>query len=79
MRKVVKGILGYPDATAEEINWAMNIALIDALRKHKQAGNSVVVWDRENDRIVTVPPEEIVVPEEGFDWDGEPIPEQDSI
>lgn len=33
----------------------------DALRKHKQAGNSVCVW-RDN-KVVWIPPEEIIIHE----------------
>jgi hypothetical protein len=57
-----KGILGDWDATGEEIRQAMGDAINAALREHKRAGHSVVVW--EDGRIVVVPPEEIVVPDE---------------
>lgn len=58
-----KGVLGHWDATSEDVRRALTHAIADALRAHKLAGNSVVVWDRENDRIVEIPAEEIVVPE----------------
>ena len=51
-------------ASVEQINTLMRQGAIQALREHKRAGHSVIVWDRENDRIVTVPPEEIEIPEE---------------
>jgi hypothetical protein len=73
MRKI-RGILADPDATAEEIAWAMSIGIIEALREYKRKGIPAVTWDRENRRIVTTPPEEIALPEVGYDWDGDPIP-----
>ncbi len=51
-------------ATPEEMRLRMNLGVADALRDHKEAGNSIVVWDREHDRVVLVPPEQIVVPTE---------------
>ena len=38
----------------------MRRAVHDVLLDHKQAGNSVAVWD--DGRVVIVPPEEILVP-----------------
>jgi hypothetical protein len=64
MRNIRSGSVDLRDATAEEINEAMTRGAIDALREHKRAGNSVVVWDREKDCVVLVPPEEIIVPDE---------------
>jgi hypothetical protein len=57
-----KGILGKRDATSEEIRQAMGHAINAAVREHKRAGHSVVVW--EDGRITVVPPEEIRVPDE---------------
>lgn len=51
-------------ATGEEMRRRMNLGVADALLAHKDAGNSVVVWDRENDRVVLVPAEEIEIPAE---------------
>lgn len=56
------GTLDLRTATAEQINQAMTLGTIEALRKH-EAGHSVVVWDREHDRIVIVPPDQITLPE----------------
>ena len=51
-------------ATTGEINEAMTRGAFDALREHKRAGVPAVTWDYETGRVVLVPPEEIVVPEE---------------
>jgi hypothetical protein len=59
-----KGILGNWDATSEEIRQAMGHAIYMALREHKRAGIPAVTWDREHQRVVVVPPEEIVLPPE---------------
>lgn len=56
-----RGILGRWEATGEELRDALEMAAHEALTEHKQASESVVVWDRENDRIVTLSPEEIEV------------------
>ena len=64
-----KGILGDWDATGEEIRQAMGRAISAALGEHKRAGNSVAVWDSETERVAIVPPEEIVLPDEGEGWD----------
>ena len=59
-----RGILGNWDATSEEIREALGHAISAALREHKRAGRSVVMWDREHDRIMIVPPDEIVIPDD---------------
>lgn len=59
-----RGILGHWEATGEELRDALEMAAHEALAEHKKAGESVVVWDRENDRIVTLSPEEIEVSKE---------------
>jgi hypothetical protein len=46
-------------ATNDEIVEAMNRGVRKALREHKLAGNPIVVWDRDTNTILTVPPEEI--------------------
>ncbi|GAB4186002.1 MAG: hypothetical protein Fur006_24890 [Coleofasciculaceae cyanobacterium] len=43
------------------IDLALKQAVQEALLRHKQAGNPVIVW-RDN-KIVWIPPEEIPVPE----------------
>jgi hypothetical protein len=58
-----RGTLDLRTATADQINQAMTLGTIEALRQHQEAGHSVVVWDREHDRIVIVPPDEITLPE----------------
>lgn len=58
-----RGILGNWEATGEQIRRAMGHAIAKTLSEHKEAGRSVVMWDREHDRIVIVPPDEINVPE----------------
>ncbi len=52
-------------ASGEEINRLIAQGVRRALAEHKRAGRSIVVWDRERDRIVTVPPEQIMIPEDG--------------
>ncbi len=64
MSKNGEGILANRDATDEEIAEVMGYAIEDALRAHKRAGVPIAVWDWENNRVVIVPPEEIVVPDE---------------
>lgn len=59
-----KGILGRRDATFEEIGEAMGYAFREALKEHKRAGVPACTWDWENHRVVIVPPEEIVIPDE---------------
>jgi len=59
-----KGILGNWDATGTEIRDALQHAVQNALREHRRAGNSVVVWDRNQDRIVILRADQIDVPDE---------------
>lgn len=47
----------------EKTDGAFRRAVRDALLDHKRAGNPVAVW--KDGRVVIVPPEEIVLPEEG--------------
>jgi hypothetical protein len=68
-----KGILADESATDEEVAEAMEKAIYEALRHHKRSGVPVAVWDWENDRVVIVPPEEIIVPDETSDAAGEAI------
>ena len=42
----------------------MTRGTIQALREHKRAGNSIAVWDWENDRFRIIPADEIAIPEE---------------
>lgn len=58
-----KGILGRWDATGEQIRDVLQQAVNLALREHKQAGHSIVVWDRVEDRIVTLPADQIEIPD----------------
>ena len=62
MRDDGKGILGDWDATGAEIRDALDVAIQEALREHKRACQSVVVWDREKDEIVVIQPAQIEVP-----------------
>jgi hypothetical protein len=64
MSESLKGILGWRDATSEEIRQALALATKAALLAHKRAGVPAVMWDQVNDRIVEVPPEEIEVDDE---------------
>jgi hypothetical protein len=57
-----KGILGKRDASPEEIRLAMGEAIYLALREHKRQGVPAVTM--RDGKIVIVPPEEIVIPEE---------------
>jgi hypothetical protein len=65
-------------ATGREINDAMARGVFDALRRHKEAGQPVVVW--ENGRIVHLSPEEIAVPEPSGNGDvtSPPSPDRQS-
>ena len=67
MRDDGKGILGDWDATGDEIRDAMEVAVRNALREHKRAGHSVVVWDREKDEIVVLQPGQIEVPDDSIE------------
>lgn len=58
MQKVSPG-LDLRTATPEEVGAAFRLGVIAALRLHKKAGVPAIVWDRKNDRIIAVPPEEI--------------------
>jgi hypothetical protein len=51
-------------ATDEQIRSAFARGVRAALREHKRAGRSVVVWDREKDHIVILRPDQIDVPDE---------------
>ncbi len=46
-------------ADGETVNELLRTASREVLLEHKRAGQSVVVWDRENDQILTIPPEQI--------------------
>jgi len=59
-----KGILADREATDEQIADEMGHAISDALREHKRIGNPVAVWDWEQNRVVVIPPEEIIVPDD---------------
>jgi hypothetical protein len=59
-----KGILRDWNAGAHEIRDVLEDAVREALREHKLAGRSVVVWDRRNDRIVNLPADQIELPED---------------
>ncbi len=62
MRDEERPDLDLRTASSGEINEAMTRGAHDALLSHKRAGNPVVVW--EDGRVVVVPPEGIVIPEE---------------
>ncbi|MBX6312603.1 MAG: hypothetical protein IRY99_06740 [Isosphaeraceae bacterium] len=59
-----KGILADWDADDEAIVDVMGHVISDALRGHKRTGIPIAVWDRDQNRAVIVPPEEIVVPDD---------------
>lgn len=46
----------------KRVQRALNRAVRQALIMHKKLGNPIAVW--ENGKVVIVPPEEIVIPEE---------------
>ena len=52
-----------PLAEIVEMLRLMGLGVRNALREHKRLGQSIVVWDRENQKIVEIPAEEIVVPD----------------
>jgi len=49
-------------ATTSQVRDAMARGVREALIEHKRAGNPIVVW--RDGRVLEVPPEEIVIPEE---------------
>lgn len=51
----------------QEMVRAMNIGVRRALREHKRLGQSIVVWDHENQKPVEVPAAEIDVPDHDDD------------
>jgi len=51
-------------AEGEEMVSLMRLGVLDALRKHKVEGRSVVVWDQEAGQVVQLRPEVIVIPDE---------------
>jgi hypothetical protein len=55
---------------------SMRQGVLDALRDHKQAGRSIVTWDRESNLAVEIPAGEIVIPEDSRD--GRVIQESES-
>lgn len=59
-----QSILTRWEATGEEIRDALEEAVHKTLVEHKRAGRPVVVWDRVNDRVVTLTPEQIDVSDE---------------
>jgi hypothetical protein len=57
----------YPDlrtATVEQITDAFARGVRSTLREHKRAGHPIVVWDRDQDRIVILRADQIDVPDE---------------
>jgi hypothetical protein len=69
LKQTGKGILGRWDATDEEIRLALGEAIYAAMREHKRAG--VPAATMRDGKVVLVPPEEIVIPEE-YEQDEEP-------
>ena len=52
-------------AQAKKVEAAVQAAVRDALKMHKQAGNPIAVW--ENGRVVWIEPEQIEIPDEPSD------------
>lgn len=52
----------YVSKHAVEIGQALKQAVNEALLRHKQLGNSVAVW--KDGKVVIIPPEEIVIPDD---------------
>ena len=46
----------------DDIDRAVKMAVWDALRDHKQAGNPIAVW--EDGKVKIIQPEDIILPEE---------------
>lgn len=61
-KRIGKGILGNPNATDEEIRLALGEGIYAAMREHKRLGVPAVTMI--DGKIVWVPPEEIIIPEE---------------
>jgi hypothetical protein len=61
-----KGILADWDSTDDQAAEAMGHAIADALRKHRQAGVPAAIYDWERGRVISVPPADMVIPEEGL-------------
>lgn len=72
MRDDSRGVLGDWDATGSEIRDALEIAVRKALLEHKRAGQSVVVWDRDNDQTIILKPDAIDVSEDPIDAGARP-------
>ena len=51
----------------DEMIRLMGLGVRRALREHKRLGQSIVVWDHENQKVVEVPAEEIDVPDNDDD------------
>lgn len=49
------------DEEIAELLRLMGLGVRNALRDHKRLGQSIVVWDRESQRVVEIPAEEIIV------------------
>ncbi len=58
MGKIFPG-LDLKTATPDAVEAAFRIGVKAALRAHKIAGVPAIVWDRINDRIVSLAPEDI--------------------
>lgn len=50
---------GAPEFKADEVIEAMNLAVREAVARHKALGQSIVVW--RDGKVVVVPPEEIEI------------------
>jgi hypothetical protein len=71
-KKIGKGILGKPDATDEEICQAIGEGIYSAMREYKRLG--IPAATMRDGKVVLVPPEEIVIPEEYLDDEPEAEP-----
>lgn len=69
-----RGILIRPDATPEEIRHALSQAVAHCLAEHQRAGRSVVQWDRTDDRIISVPAENLPQTESSHGIGNSPAP-----
>jgi hypothetical protein len=66
-KRIGKGILGNPDATYEEIRLAIGEGIYAAMREHKRLG--VPAATMIDGKVVLIPPEEIVIPDEYLEDD----------
>jgi hypothetical protein len=59
-----KGILGDRQASGERIRQAWEYAALAAMEEHRKSGVPVVTWDWDNNQILSIPADEVPLPDE---------------